>query len=51
MPHHSFASARHTGRSTPVPPLPHPSWRGDDAAAARHGALIAPQEFWQRLGL
>ncbi|WP_157099084.1 hypothetical protein [Novosphingobium rosa] len=51
MPHHPFALARHAGRPAPVPPLPHPSWRGDHAAAARHGTQIEPEEFWQRLGL
>lgn len=51
MSHNSFPSARKTGRLTPVPPLPHPSWRGDHAAAARHGTPIDPEAFWQRLGL
>lgn len=51
MPRHTLALARHAARPAPVPPLPHPSWRGEDAATERLSAQIEPDEFWQRLGL
>lgn len=33
-----------------IPPLPHPSWRGE-AIAADFARPFRASEFWQRLGL
>jgi len=37
-------------RRRPVPPLPHPSWSAS-AHHPRRKAPLAPEEFWERLGL
>ena len=37
-------------RATLLPPLPHSSWSRTDRTRGRN-AMIAPDDFWARLGL